>query len=494
MRLLWLLTCILLTTLTVAAQEEAPPLAYLIRENSAQIDFVAVWADGRRESRYAGYLPGEFGFRRGVSWESVGMVRFGVDFAIGDYALSPDQTQLAFSAYDPNDVTGSDGNLYRGYDYGLFIYSFAESRPGKPSIRRIDIDHPVDVIWSPEGDALLLPAVGIEGLPTPFYGSEPDTLIYDLKTQQFYTLQAGDPPVFYTDGYDGDFDTEGKKYYFSASAPFVWLPDNRIGFKSGGIDCANNCESWQDLYVANRDGSNVQRLTHLADDIPSGIGMYIEGAAWSPVNERLYYKVAGREPGIDSAVYSLDLNGRGGSLLARAGSDAGLLPVAAHSADGAIYVTFYLRDDHWAIWHLNNPSEGLAAAFVSNVTDAGLTPDEVSALPLTDAYSQDGHYAAINLLIKNTNQAVTVIVDLTAGKIVRKFQTGFVCGLRWLDGSHFRFQTVGDTLKAKPSCPDETDGLWLADVENRSPLDLTERESQPMRLLPPDRGALQTSF
>jgi hypothetical protein len=471
-RLTWILCILFIALVPAYAQEEQDdglPLAYLVHDELPTVSFSHVWADNRYDSHYAGFLPGEFGFREGVSWESAGFVPFGVDFAIGDYALSPDRTQLAFSAYDPTDVTGSDGNTYRGFDYGLFIYNFVESISDQRNLTRIDISHPVDVIWSPEGDSLLLPAVGIEGLPTPFYSGEEDTLIYDLTDQTFYTLQAGDPPLFYVDGYDVEFDVEGKTFYFSARPPYVWLPDERVLFQSGGRDCADDCQTWNDLYIADRDGSNLQRLTTLADEESLPPDLFIRDAVWSPVDERIYFELYGTDSYNFSAIYSAGLDGNLREEFT-ASRSVNYLRVTPNEAQDANYVTIDRGVLGWSILRLGGSPDTVETLYEGS-------PDETSSS--VDAFSDDGRYAAVNM------GEVTRIIDLENHRVNATIQTGWVCGLRWLDDDHVVYQSVTSQLASAPECPDETNGIWRGNVTNGGVIDLTERWTKPLRLLLP---------
>jgi hypothetical protein len=456
---------LLISLLPLTAQDDDRPVAYFMREVNSPISLSRVWLDNRRDSQYAGRLPGEFGFRQGVSEISGGTVRFGTDFVIGDYALSPDQTRIAFSAFDPADVLSSDGNTYRGFDYGLFIYHIPPEGTYEDIVDRIDMDHPVDVIWSPEGDALLLPAVGIEGMSSPFYFIEPDTLIYDLSAETFYTLQVGDPPVFYTDGYDAELDVEGKQFYFSGVPPFVWLPDGRIVFQSGGIDCANECDTWNDLYVADRDGSNVERLTNLNEAITVRNGR-IDDAVWSPVDERLYVEVRDNSSGRHS-LYSLDMAGDFREEIVNSGD---FQPVRPSLSLGKNYVTTYPSSSVWTIRELGS-------------TDSGTTfyqHEAAAASPVLDALSPNEQFIAVH------DGVATYVINLETGMLQTTLETGAVCSLRWIDDETMIYQPGQINPYLLSDCSNESNGLWRVDVSDGDLTNLTEFVDAPMRLLLPD--------
>lgn len=459
-----------ISLLPLTAQEDEQPLAYVMYENNTPVYISATWRDNRHDSRISGQLAGEFGFRQGVSEISSGTVRFGVDFVIGEYALSPDRTRIAFSAYDPANVTASDGHVYRGFDYGLFIYHIPPLGTYADVVDRIDIGHPVDVIWSPEGDALLLRAVGIEGLAEPFYSGEEDTLIYDLTTESFYTLQAGDPPVFYTDGYDAEFDVEGKTFYFSAVPPYIWLPDGRIVFQSGGIDCANECDTWNDLYVAERDGTNVQRLTTLDEATSPLKGVRIEDAVWSPVDERIYIEI-NTNSSSGRSLYSLDQDGELRAEMLNKGDFVAVHPLVSQ---GGNYVTVYSADRSWSIQQLAGNPEDVSTIYQSE------TENTTPVLSLLDAFSPNERFIAVN------DGLVTQIINLETGRLQATIETGAVCGLRWVDDQILMYQMGQINPYMLPACPELTNGLWLADISDSDLTSLTERFGQPMRLLLPD--------
>lgn len=481
---LWLLALVLVAALgftrPVIAQDDQIPLAYRLSEYS-QVGMGYIWEDGHHDSHFAGTLPTAFGFMSAISESSEDVtVRFGVDWVIGSYALSPNKEQLAFSAFDPSIQFNDDGTYTSRYQYGLFFYNFLDDK-----LHQVAIDHPVEVIWSPDGKTLLLPATGIPGEPQPFYSQEPDTLLFDLATQTFSTLQVGDPPLFYVDGFDEDYDVEGQTFYASARAPFVWLPDGRLIFWSGGTACPDDCTAWSDFYIANRDGSAVNRLTHLEEQLPASISRYTSGAFWSPVDERLYMHLETRSTQYQNALYSTDLEGNlREELLPQPQTQ--LLTVHPVAAQQAVY-DVATGENNWQLLQLNGSNETvrtIAAFPLEGSVEAG---SRIYRANLS-AISPDGQYIAVNTIRIPTGAfngvlGATEVIDLSTGERIQSIKTGVACDLRWLDTTRFIYQSVPD---AQPNayCPKQQTNLYRANIETGTTLELYDNRGDDVILLP----------
>jgi hypothetical protein len=173
----------------------------------------------------------------------------------GNFMVSPDQTQIAFTAQ-------------RGEENALFIYNVQQNDLQQSSI-------PADLkpIWSPDS-SLILVSPCCEG------AASNDDYIYDILLSQIIPVDTGE----------------------LNGSEFQWVMDS-----TGLVYVAGS----QIMFVS-RDGETQRVLTDIWSQIPSDISSFeICDLTWSEASQRYYYDVGciggGEEP--NEYLYSVDLIG-----------------------------------------------------------------------------------------------------------------------------------------------------------------------------------------
>lgn len=253
----WLI--VLFSVLSLGYTLDQPVPSRFLVEYDEQFRFYRIEENGSLE--LVGILPPQF--RLTNSGEGEWKIPTAYDFA-----LSPDNRQVAFVAYRSSE------------EIALFIHTFGETDL---------IQQPIEAVggleWSPTGDVLLITKSEIfYDLPFALYN---DSYIY--KIQEKTISEFIDEP-------------ELQEWLFE------WLPDNQhVVFV--GRDPSNGFAN--DLYLTDRSGSPPIRLTTLSDEIPALMFQNICALEWSPVDERIYYSVecTGSPDNTVELLYSTDLEG-----------------------------------------------------------------------------------------------------------------------------------------------------------------------------------------
>lgn len=253
----------LLFTYANVLQGQSTFISLTASANTSGIQIIGISVDGT--TSHITTLPLDIGIvgLREADW----MIRY-----VRDIQLSPYGTQIAFSAIQPS-TNAASLNIY-SIQSGILI--------------RRDVAQARQVEWSPEGDAILLSNL-IE-LNSPYNTGAVGVYVYDVAANDLHLIATS----------TGNFGNH------------LWLPNSQqLVFAGNGIPCQQPCSSREDLYLINRDGSDIQPLTNLGIQLPSALLKSICEPVWSEWNMRIYFRVGciSEQPIPQEYLYSTDLNG-----------------------------------------------------------------------------------------------------------------------------------------------------------------------------------------
>lgn len=167
----------------------------------------------------------------------------------------------------------------------------------------------------------------------------------------------------------------------------TWSPDGkRIAFVSTRQPVKKAGLAWNAVYVMNADGSNLQRLS------PQGTAAY--SPAWSPTGDLIAYAAGSGKSG-DSDLYVMKPNGSDAHLVVKNGGWPTFAP------DGRSLHFHSQRQGRWGIWNIGVDGKGLKR----------ITPEDVSAY--TPCACLDGK--ALAIAVKRSGHRQIELFDLANG-------------------------------------------------------------------------------